>query len=144
MSSAENEAIVRRFVRVMNERDLDALGEIVHEDLIRWGPGPESPLHGLDAFRAFLEQDFAGVPDSRQDILRMVTADDEVAVWVRYHGTQSGPVGPFPATGRPVDLEFAGFLTLRDGRIAEIRVVWDQLALLVGLGHIPPPGGTAS
>ena len=53
---------------------------------------------------------------------------------------QDGPMGPFPATGNPVSLEYAGFLRIEDGMIAEMWVVWDNLGMLVGLGHLEPPG----
>ncbi len=62
-----------------------------------------------------------------------------VAVRASYGGTQRGPFGPFPATGRRVDIEFLGMLRIEDGRIAEMWVEWDNLNILTQLGLFPPP-----
>ncbi len=70
----------------------------------------------------------------------MVAEGDRVAVWANYSGTQSGPMGAFPPSDRQVDLDFAGILRFEDGKIAEIHVVWDNLDMLVQLGHLSPPG----
>jgi len=81
------------------------------------------------------------VPDSRQEIQQLIADGDIVAVRVRYSGTQTGPMGPFPPSGRKVAIPFLGFLRLENGKIAEIWVEWDNLAALTQLGHLPPPGG---
>jgi predicted ester cyclase len=37
-----------------------------------------------------------------------------------------------------MQLEFAAFLRVEDGRIAEMWVTWDNMAALTQLGHLPP------
>ncbi len=139
--ASANKALVERFVSAMNERDFDALDDLVAPDIVRHSPStPGVVVRNLDELRAFLRQDLAGVPDAVQEIRMMVAEGDMVAVWANYSGTQDGPLGPFPASGRPVDLDFAGFLRIADGRIAEIWVVWDNFSMLSQLGHLAPPG----
>lgn len=141
-SSVEaNKEIVRRFVSAINERDFDALDDVVAPDVVRHSPStPDVTVSDRDELKAFLRQDLAAVPDAVQTIRLMVAEGDNVAVWANYAGTQDGPLGPFPASGRPVDLDFAGILRIEDGRIAEIWAVWDNLAMLSQLGHLAPPG----
>lgn len=139
--SDRNEAIVRRFVQIVNDRDLDALDEVVAPDVHRHCPAtPEVTVRSLKEFKAFLRSDLESVPDAVQTIETLVAQGDTVAAWIRFSGTQDGAMGPFPPTGKPVEIEFAGFLRLEDGRIKEIRVVWDNLSTLVRLGHIELPG----
>lgn len=136
-----NKQIVGRFVAAMNARDLDALDDLVAADVVRHSPStPGLEVRSLEQFKEFLQQDFTGVPDSVQAVRLMVAEGDMVAVWANYAGTQSGQMGSFPPSGKRVDLDFAGFLRLEDGKIAEIRVVWDNLGMLIGLGHLTPPG----
>jgi predicted ester cyclase len=138
-----NKEVVRRFVSAINERRFDDLDELVSPEVVRHSPStPGLDVRSLDQFKDFLQQDLAGVPDAVQEI-RMITAEgDLVALWANYSGTQDGPIGPFPPTGRRVDADFAGFLRLEDGMITEINVVWDNLSMLVQLGHLePPPDG---
>ncbi len=62
---------------------------------------------------------------------------DLVAVWATYEGTQRGPMGPFPATGSRMQLDFAAFLRVEDGKIVEMWVTWDNAAAPAQLGHMP-------
>jgi len=38
-----------------------------------------------------------------------------------------------------VQLDVSGVFRLRDGKLAELWVTWDNLAALAQLGHFPPP-----
>lgn len=135
-----NKEVVRRFVTAMNERRFEDLDELVSPTVVRHSPStPGLEIRNLDQFKDFLRGDIAGVPDSRQEIRMMAAEGDLVAVWANYSGTQEGPMGPYPPTGRRVDADFAGFLRLEDGLIVEINAVWDNLSMLVQLGHLEPP-----
>jgi steroid delta-isomerase-like uncharacterized protein len=134
---AADVAIARAFVDAINARDLDALDTLVAPDVVRHSQStPGVKVESLSDLKTFLRDDFRMVPDSRQEILHLVAGEDRaaggrmVAGWFRYTGTQEGPMGPLPATGREVGLDFAGFLRIEEGRIAEMWVVWDNLALL--------------
>ena len=62
-----------------------------------------------------------------------------MALQASYSGNQMGAFGPFPPSGKPLDLTFMAILRLEDGRIAEMWVEWDNLSALAQLGHFPPP-----
>lgn len=136
-----NKAMVRAMVEAINARDLDALDDLMAEDLVRRSQSTAAiEVKSLADFKAFLRSDFAAVPDSRQECPIMIAEGDHVATWCRYTGTQQGALGPFPPTGKPLSLDFAGVLRLEDGKIAEMWVVWDNLTALTQLGHLPAPG----
>ncbi len=44
-----------------------------------------------------------------------------------------------PATGKPVALKFLSIFRIEDGRIAELWVEYDNVAMLTQLGLFPPP-----
>lgn len=137
-----NKATARAMIEAINDRDLDRLDDLVAADMVRHSqstPGVE--VTSLDDFKAFLESDFAAVPDSEQRCPIMLAEGDYVAAWCRYEGTQHGRMGPYPPTGKPLSLEFAGLLRLEGGSIAEMWVVWDNLAALIQLGHLDVVGG---
>ncbi len=135
----QNIEIVRTMTDLINQRDLDSLGTVVADDLVRHSDAtPGVVVTNLDEFKAFLETDFAGIPDSVQEIDMIFGAGDKVAVRARYSGTQTGPMGPFPPTGKRVELVFIGLLRIENGKIAEIWVEWDNLSILTQLGHLPP------
>lgn len=143
-SEERNEATFRAMVEATNARDLDRLDDLMTPGVVRHSqstPGVE--VTSLEEMKTFLRSDFATVPDSRQECPMVVSEGDLVAAWCTYTGTQQGPMGPFPATGDRLELDFAGFLRFEDGKIAEMWVVWDNLAALTQLGHFPPPGTTS-
>lgn len=136
-----NAQIVRRMIDAVNRRDLDALDDIVAPDVVRHSAATAGVVvRSLDDFKAFLRSDFAAVPDSEIEVRHLIAQDDLVAVHAIYAGTQMGPMGPFPASGKPVEGPFLSFLRIEDGMIAEMWVEWDNLSMLTQLGHLPPPG----
>jgi steroid delta-isomerase-like uncharacterized protein len=142
MGIEENRSLVRRFGEAMNSRHLDALDEIVAADFVRHCQAtPGVDVRSREEFKEFLRQDAAAFPDSIQVARHVVAEGDLVAVWATYEGTQQGPMGPFPTSGRRMQLDFAAFLRIEDGRIAEMWGTWDNVAGLVQLGHFPPASG---
>jgi len=135
-----NVQVVRTMMDLINQRDLDSLHTVVAESVVRHSDAtPEVVVTNLDEFKAFLETDFAAVPDSIQEIDFIFGAGDKVAVRARYGGTQTGPMGPFAATGKTFSLIFIGIARIEDGKVAEIWVEWDNLSALGQLGLLPPP-----
>ena len=132
--------IVLGMTDAINARDLDRLGEFVADDVVRHSYAtPGVNVTNLEEFRAFLESDIAAVPDSVQTVDVIFGNGEYVGVRARYNGTQQGPMGPFPATGKPIEIAFVGLLRIENGKVAEIWVEWDNLGALIALGHIPLP-----
>lgn len=140
-SEADPESVFTAMVQAINDRDLDALDALIAPDIVRHSQAtPDVEVRSLDDFKAFLRNDFATVPDSEVDCPMVIVEGDLLASWCTYRGTQQGAMGPFPPTGRPIDLDFSGFMRFEEGLIAEIWVTWDNLTALAQLGHFPPPG----
>ena len=130
----------RAMVNAINQRDLEGLGTWVAEDVVRHSAAtPGVVVSNIDEFRAFLEQDFASVPDSVMEIDLIFGSGAYVAMRARYSGTQAGQMGPFPPSGKRFEIPFIGILRFADGKIAEIWVEWDNLSALTQLGHFSPP-----
>jgi len=132
--------VVLGMTTAINARELDRLGEFVADDIVRHSNAtPGIRVTNLEEFIAFLESDIASVPDSVQTVELIFGNGEYVGVRAHYDGTQQGPMGPFPATGKPVHIAFNGLLRIEDGKVAEIWVEWDNLGALIALGHIPLP-----
>jgi steroid delta-isomerase-like uncharacterized protein len=129
MSAEANKALVRRLVdEAQTEGKLEVVDELLADDFV-----DHTPLPGLpptrDGVRILFGALRAAFPDLR------VTIDEQVAegesVWTRktFRGTHGGEFMGAPPSGRPVAFEVIDILRVRDGKIAEHRVVFDQLAL---------------
>ena len=138
--SGESEGVVREFIRAINDRDWTALDTIVAEDLVRHSAStPGIVVTNRDAFIRFLRTDLESVPDAKQEVDMMFASGDMVAVRARYLGTQTGQLGPFPPSGKSIDLPFVGLLRIAERQIAEIWVEWNNLEMLTQIGYFPPP-----
>ncbi len=136
----ENVRIATAMTDAINARDLDALDEFIAQDVIRHSAATTGiVVTNLLEFKAFLESDFATVSDSVQKIDVIFGSGDYVAIRALYAGTQDGPMGPFPASGKKLELPYIGILRFEDSKIVEIWVEWDNLHALAQLGHFPPP-----
>jgi len=139
--SSTSEQVVLQMIEAVNTRDFDALDDVVSPTVHRYsGATPGLSITTLAEFKAFLHADLASVPDAMQEINQIFSSGDMVALHATYTGTQTGQMGPFPPSGKQLELPFIGLLRVEDGKIAEIWVEWDNLNALTQLGHFPPPG----
>ena len=83
----------------------------------------------------------AAFPDGHMELVRAVEAGGEVYITGRFKGTHEGdlvsPQGTIPASGNSLDMPFADYFRVSDGKISEHEVIWDQLGMLGQLGALP-------
>ena len=69
-----------------------------------------------------------------------IDAGDVVIAQFTGRGTQDGPLGPFPASGKQTRAAFCEIFQFdKAGQITQIRAYYDMLSLLAQLGHVPTP-----
>lgn len=130
-----NKRVVRAFAEAINRRDWDALDHLVALDFVRHSnaaPGIQS----REDLKRYLRNEFASFPDARESVEDVVAEGDRVAVRHSFRGTQSGPMGRYPASAKQLRADYLAIYRLADGKIAEAWVEWDNLAGLIQLGHI--------
>ena len=141
---AENIQVATAMVEAVNSRNLDQLDELVASDMVRHSTATDGIVVAtLEEFKEFLRKDFAGVPDSVITIDIIFGSDEYVALRAIYSGTQTGEVGPFPPSGKRIELPYIGILRFSEGKISEMWVEWDNIFMLKQLGYFPPPGGSS-
>jgi steroid delta-isomerase-like uncharacterized protein len=137
-TTEQNKAVIRRFFEAWNRRQPDVFDDLVAPDVVRHceaTPGVEA--RSVEQVKEFLRQDTAVFPDSLQTVKLLVAEGDLVAAWTTYEGTQQGPMGPFPASGRRAQFDFGAVFRIENGKIAEWWVTWDNMTILRTLGHLP-------
>lgn len=129
-----NKAIDQRFVHdVLNGRDFDLMIDLVAEDFVEQNPSPgQGP--GREGLRQALTEMFAAFPDLRWTVHEWVAEGDRVAAWSTWSGTHRGEFLGIPATGRSVSVEAWTMDWIRDGKIAESRILMDVMGLVQQLG----------
>jgi steroid delta-isomerase-like uncharacterized protein len=135
-----NKAVVRRITEALNNGSLDLLDELMTPDFVRHCQAtPDVQVCSREDFKRFTRQYAATFPDAQITNQFLVAEGDKVAAYATYIGTQTGPLGPFPPSRKKVESKFLGIFRLEEGKIAELWVEWDNLAMLIQLGHFPPP-----
>ncbi len=137
-TNEEIKVLIRRFEEAMNTRQLHLLDDIIAPNFVRHCQAtPHLDIRSLEQFKDFLRQDVATFPDNIQTFTHVVAEEDFVGVWATYEGTQMGPMGPFPPSGKKVRFDFGGVLRVENGKFAELWITWDNLTILTQLGHLP-------
>ena len=79
-------------------------------------------------------------PDGHMQVDRVVESGDEVCMIGRFKGTHQGdlvsPGGTIPASGNSLDLPFADYFRVSEGKIAAQESIFDQMTLLGQLGAL--------
>ena len=139
MSLEENKQLVRRYQDIYNRNDLDALTQVLADNLLtpRIMAGVPSGLEGAKAAHRIM---LKGFPDFQTTIEDLVAEGDKVAARISMRGTHTGDFVGIPPTGKRV--EFTGMYVVRieNGKIAEHWGEEDSISLLSQLGVRPQAG----
>jgi steroid delta-isomerase-like uncharacterized protein len=133
MSVEENKQIVRRYQEIYNSNNLDALEEVVSENLLTPSimPGIPSGIEGAKVAHKIM---LTGFPDYQTVIDDLIAEGDQVVARITMSGTHTGNFMGIPATGKRV--EFTGIYIARimGGKIVEHWGEEDGVSLLTQLG----------
>ncbi|MGA9751337.1 MAG: ester cyclase [Acidobacteriota bacterium] len=130
----------RALLEGLSQGDVTGFVEALSPNYVRhcqaMPPGLQE-IRGREAMRQWLMANQTTFPDYREEIEQLVAEGDYVAWRSRGTGTQRGPLGPFPATGKAMSIVIIGMHRFEGERIAETWTSWDNLAALTQLGLLP-------
>jgi steroid delta-isomerase-like uncharacterized protein len=131
-----NKEIVRAFVAAINAQDWARVADLVAADFVRHSQAAGQPgVHSRDDLIRFLRAELETFPDAHESIADVLAEGDRVAVRHSFRGTQTGPLGPFPPSGRVMTADYLAIYRIAGGKIAEAWAEWDNLSGLRQLGH---------
>jgi steroid delta-isomerase-like uncharacterized protein len=136
----QNKAIVKEASEAIDRQDFESLSKYFAQDYHRYCQAtPEVRVESLDDMVALIKKWYEAFPDASMEIHMMAAEDDMVAIYVTFAGTHTAPMGDIPATGKRLESETFAFHRLKDGKIVESWVTWDNVAVLKQLGLFPQP-----
>ncbi len=135
-----NETILRDFIQqVWNEKNVDSIPEFVHPAYTIHtdnGDAWEGKTLNNDEFRARLNDSFGPFPDIHFEILSAISDGDCVAInWIMT-GTQLGPIGGVPPTGKSIHTKGLTIYHFSNGKICGHSQVFDRTTVMRQLGFI--------
>jgi len=139
MSTKDNKAIAHRFGQVWAAGGLHIVDELAAPDLVVSYPIYPQPIRGAEAFKAFLTEFIAGLPDVTVTADDTIAEGDKVALRWTIGGTHKGPLFGFPPTGRPVQISGMTFYRIADGKVVEETGIGNTLGLMQQIGAVVAP-----
>ena len=139
MVLTDNRNSIRRLLEEgFNQGNQTTMDELVANDFV-----DHSPMPGLPPNKEGFKQSFGifrrAVPDMHYVIQDMVVEGDTVVVRWSASGTQKGELMGIPPTGKKIAVTGIDIFRVKDGKISEFWLSWDQLGMLQQLGAIPTP-----
>ncbi|MBT4519837.1 MAG: nuclear transport factor 2 family protein [Halieaceae bacterium] len=98
--------------------------------------GALAEISTLEGYCDWMRDLFTPIPDGRYE-LKFFAADDStnsVAAYAVFHGTQTGPGGPVPATGKSVASDYVYHIAFEGDRIKHMTKIWNDTIGLQQLG----------
>lgn len=138
--ASKNVETAQAQVEAFNRRDLDAQVSGYAEEFTMTDHARGITLTPREEIRAWMAELIAASSDSKVSIERVFDAGDGVISVLRMDGTNDGPMGPMPATGRRFSVRGVEILRFDErGRIVAHDNFFDQLSVLTQLGFAQPP-----
>jgi steroid delta-isomerase-like uncharacterized protein len=100
-----------------------------HEDVAQ-----QRRVSGVEAIARGLASFLRSFPDATWTVVHRLGDDDSAAAAYRLTGTLRADLGPFEATGQPLDLQGLMLIRVADGQITSSRDFWDAGTLGRQLG----------
>jgi len=133
--TADNKALARRYVEeIVNQNKPEVADEIIAPEYVYHGRGPEGK--GPQLVKDFVDSYRVAFPDIHLTIEDLIAEGDRVAVRLSGTGTNTGPLGDTPPTGKPANLVAIFIIRVAEGKVVEEWEVVDELGMMEQLGLV--------
>ena len=142
--ASNNVEILRAAHESWNRRDFTGVVRNAADGLAYTDQARGLRLNTRDKFREWTEDWARAFSDGRITNPEYIDAGDIVIARFTVEGTNDGPLGSLPPSGRRMSLTFCEVCQLdKQGRVVSGGCYYDQYTLLTQLGHIQPLAAAA-
>jgi len=128
----KNKAIVRRLTEEENKRNLAILDELIAPDYVHH----TQKWRGREEYKQYTTMLFNAFPDWHEDIEDIIAEGDRVWVCFKFTGTHTGEFRGLAPAGKKITLEAVLIYRIVNGKVVEMRGVYDALDFYKQLGVI--------
>ena len=119
------------------QRDYDAVMDHFADGAVVRDHPRHTTLTAPSDIRGWMESWVIACDDSTAGAKATVSSPNGAVIEGTYAGTNTGPIGPLPASGRTVSMPFAVvFGCDTAGKVTTYDVYYDQYTMLSQLGHV--------
>lgn len=127
--------VLEAFVEAVNRQDWPTVETLVADTFVRHSDAG-GDINGRDALIGFLQGEYATFPHAHEALESVIAEGCLVAARHLFTGTQDGPLGEHPPTGRTMRAHYLAMYRVVDGQIVEAWAEWDNLTGQAQLGLI--------
>lgn len=138
------EATVKACIGIFNGETSVDMASVMAADIVDHQQDPSITTTGLQGAKDMLALVRTAYPDFKQEILAMSTTGDRTYAHMHITGTNSGPWGTMPATGKPIDIMGVDVFRVQDGKVAEHWGYMEEMKMMMQMGLMPAPGAEAA
>lgn len=132
-----NREISRRvFEEVWNDKNLDAIDELIANDYVHHDPQSPPVSTGAAAYKGFVTYYLSAFPDLRFTLEEELSDEDTVVTRWTATGTHNGLLYGVSGTGRHFSVTGITIARIRNGKAVESWNNWDSLGLMQQLGIV--------
>ena len=133
--------MIERYVDELNKRNLSILDELVADEVVLGslmrGDDLLQPEVGRQEYRRGIEDRLKAFPDYAVTIKEMIAESDQVVLYWSCRGTQRGDYLGVKPTGKVIEGVAVSIYRIVQGKIVEVRGIWDRADTWQQLGLIP-------
>lgn len=124
--------------------DATGIEDCIAENFIEHAPPPPGVTStGIQGLKDIIALMHTAYPDMKMTVLSSAMNGDMAYVHYNQKGTNSGPMGPMPATGKTIDVNGVDIIRWQNGKAVEHWGYWDETTMMQQLGLAPTPGAEA-
>jgi steroid delta-isomerase-like uncharacterized protein len=139
--------VAEEFVEAFNAHDEARIRGLDRDDVSFEGPG-DVTLTGPEATTAYAMGWIHAFPDARIRVRNTVVGDGWAVQEFTFEGTHEdtlvGPGGEIPATHRHLSGRGVQIMKVDGGKIADVRLYFDQVDVMTQLGVMPAAAGATA
>jgi steroid delta-isomerase-like uncharacterized protein len=138
VTSDQNEAVAHRWhLEVVGAGNTELADHLLAPDVLIHVN--QQDFRGVDAGKQLAQALKAAFPDVQISDHEAIVSGKSVAIRWTSDGTHQGEYFGVPPTGKPIYVAGIDLFHLRDGKIAEMWIEFDNLALMEQMGVAPQP-----
>lgn len=134
-ATLDAEALIREYERIWNDRDFEALSEVVAESFTFSSP-TAGTIQGRENCEAYARDVVEGFPDFQVEIHEILVDEPLVATESTLSGTHEGEYDGIPPTGERFEVRDMAMSVVEAGKLQEERLYFDRYDFFEQLGLI--------
>ncbi|MCB0795462.1 MAG: ester cyclase [Flavobacteriales bacterium] len=131
---AAQEAVARAVFEMFNTGNTDELDAYVSADFVDHQKPPEVTTTGHQMIKDMFALYRTSMPDLHQEWLHASTSGDRTYIHYHLTGTNTGPYGDMPATGKAMDVMGVDIIRFADGKAVEHWGYMEEAKMMEQLG----------